>query len=111
MEMRARPVGVIDAPLVLGGNVVGWTADEAALFRGARAFLDAGFQRHRHGRRLFALGARQYGRQSETVIGKWMKARGVRDRVVPITKVGQDMGEARQGPRPRPYPSPGGRPR
>ncbi|WP_287299175.1 aldo/keto reductase, partial [Mesorhizobium sp.] len=36
------------------------------------------------------------GGESETIIGKWMKSRGNRDKVVVITKVGSDMGQGRK---------------
>ncbi len=73
-------------PLVLGTNVMGWTADEAASFAVMDAFTDAGFA---------ALDtADVYGKGvSETIIGKWMKARGNRDKVLVFTKVGSDMGQ------------------
>ena len=50
--------GLEIAPLVFGGNVFGWTADEATSFKLLDAFVDAGFNCHRHRRRLFASGCR-----------------------------------------------------
>ena len=50
-------------PLCLGGNVFGWTADDARLVRGARRLRGGRRQLHRHGRRLLGVGARQLGRR------------------------------------------------
>jgi len=79
-------------PLVLGTNVVGWTMDEATSFQVFDAWLDAGFN---------AIDtADSYSRwvpgndsDSEKIIGRWMKARGNRDKVLIFTKVGSDMGQ------------------
>lgn len=79
-------------PLVLGTNVVGWTADEATSFAIFDAYLAEGFN---------AIDtADSYSRwvpgndsESERIIGRWMKARGNRDRVLVFTKVGSDMGQ------------------
>jgi len=79
-------------PLVLGTNVVGWTMDEATSFQVFDAYLDAGFN---------AIDtADSYSRwvpgndsDSEKIIGRWMKARGNRDKVLVFTKVGSDMGQ------------------
>jgi aryl-alcohol dehydrogenase-like predicted oxidoreductase len=79
-------------PLVLGTNVVGWTADEATSFSVMDAFAGEGFN---------AIDtADSYSRwvpgndsESEKIIGRWMKARGNRDQIVLMTKVGSDMGQ------------------
>ncbi len=84
--------GVHVAPWCFGGNVFGWTADEATSFRLLDAFVDAGFD--------FIDTADVYSRwveghqggESETVIGRWLAARGNRAKVVIATKVGMDMG-------------------
>lgn len=93
--MTKRRLGRSDLhiePLVLGTNVVGWTADEPTSFAVMDAFLDAGFT---------AIDtADSYSRwvpgndsESEKIIGRWMQARGNRDRVLVFTKVGSDMGQ------------------
>ncbi len=83
------------APVVLGGNVFGWTIDEKQSFAVLDEFTALGFNavdtadvysRWAHGNE---------GGESETIIGKWMKARGNRDKVLLITKVGYDMGEGK----------------
>ncbi|MER5211205.1 aldo/keto reductase [Streptomyces sp. NPDC002838] len=76
-------------PLSLGGNVFGWTADEAASFAVLDAYTAAGGN--------FVDTADSYsswvdgneGGESETVIGKWVKVRGNRADVVIATKVSQ----------------------
>ena len=86
--------------LCFGGNVFGWTADERTTFMLLDAWLDEGFN--------FIDTADVYARwvpghaggESETLIGKWLHARGGRDRVVLATKVGLDMGEGRTGLKP-----------
>jgi aryl-alcohol dehydrogenase-like predicted oxidoreductase len=89
--MKRRPLGesgISITPLVLGGNVFGWTADEPTSF----ALLDA-FAAH-GGNAIDTADGYSYwvpghqGGESETIIGKWLKRRGRRDDVVVCTKVG-----------------------
>ena len=90
-----RPIGGTDLavfPLCLGGNIFGWTIDEAAVVRRARRLRRGRWQLHRHGRLVLGLGARQRGGESETIIGNWMAARGNRDGMVIATKVGRSPG-------------------
>ncbi|MCL2465786.1 MAG: aldo/keto reductase [Micrococcales bacterium] len=74
-------------PLVLGGNVFGWTADQATSFALLDAFLDGGGNMvdTADGYSWWATG--NNGGESETVIGAWMAARRTRDRVLLATKV------------------------
>ena len=98
MEMRKLGnTGLSTAPLVLGGNVFGWTADQATSFAILDAALEAGINAIDTADvyNRFAPGGQ--GGESETVIGAWMKDRGVRDRVVIITKGGLPMGENMEG--------------
>jgi aryl-alcohol dehydrogenase-like predicted oxidoreductase len=98
MEMRKLGgTGISIAPLVLGGNVFGWNCDRETTFAVLDAFLDAGFNavdtadvynRYQPGLK---------GGESETLIGEWMRERGVRDRVVVVTKGGLPMGEGLEG--------------
>jgi aryl-alcohol dehydrogenase (NADP+) len=74
-------------PICLGGNVFGWTLDEARSFEVLDAYYEAGGN--------FVDTADMYGRHgdggagaSELIIGRWMAARGNRDRLVIATKVG-----------------------
>lgn len=84
------------APLVLGGNVFGWTADEKTSFELLDRFAEAGFNAIDTADAYSRWAPGNKGGESETIIGKWMKARGNRDRVVVITKVGSDMGQGRK---------------
>ena len=85
------------APLVLGGNVFGWTIDEAQSFAVLDAFADAGFNAIDTADVYSAWAPGNQGGESETIIGRWMKSRGNRDNLVVITKVGSDMGDGKKG--------------
>ncbi|AWT44118.1 MULTISPECIES: aldo/keto reductase [Streptomyces] len=76
-------------PLALGGNVFGWTADEAASFAVLDAYTAAGgnFVDTADVYSAWADGNR--GGESETILGKWLKARGNRSEVIVATKVSQ----------------------
>lgn len=84
--------GIEVRPLCLGGNVFGWTADETTSFKILDGYLAAEFN--------FIDTADIYpkwvpsnqGGESETLIGKWMKQRGNRDKVIIGTKCGHSMG-------------------
>jgi len=92
--MKKRQLGNSDlfvAPLMLGGNVFGWTADEPASFAVLDAFVGAGLN--------FIDTADSYstwvpghaGGESETIIGNWLKRSGKRDQVIIATKVGSEI--------------------
>ena len=89
--------GLLVHPLVFGGNVFGWTADEKTSFSLLDAFIDEGFN--------FVDTADVYsywvpghsGGESEIIIGKLFKQRGRRDKVILATKVGKPMGEGKKG--------------
>lgn len=85
------------APLVLGGNVFDWTIDKPTSFAILDAFLEAGFNAIDTADVYFRYGPGKKGGESETVLGEWMKDRGVRDRIVLITKGGLEMGEGMKG--------------
>ena len=86
------------APLVFGGNVLGWTADQAMSFRLLDGFLDAGLNAIDTADAYSAWVPGHKGGESETVIGAWLKANpGKRDKVLLLTKVGSKMGEGRKG--------------
>jgi aryl-alcohol dehydrogenase-like predicted oxidoreductase len=95
-----RPLGrsgLHVSPICLGGNVFGWTIDEAISHRLLDAWVDAGMN--------FVDTADVYSRwvpghtggESETIIGTWLKRSGKRDRIVLATKVGKPMGDADKG--------------
>ena len=84
------------APLAFGGNVFGWTADEPTSFRLLDAFVDAGFNLIDTADSYSRWVTGHAGGESETVIGRWIAARGHHDDVVIATKVGSDMGLGRR---------------
>ena len=88
--MRHRPLGrsgLLTAPLVFGGNVLGWTADEATSHRLLDAFIDGGFNAIDTADVYSAWVPGHQGGESEGVLGRWLKASGKRDRVLVLTKV------------------------
>ena len=89
--MEKRRLGNSDlmiAPLMFGGNVFGWTADEKASFDILDAFVDAGFNAIDTADVYSLWVPGHQGGESETVLGKWFAARGRRDQVMLATKVG-----------------------
>jgi aryl-alcohol dehydrogenase-like predicted oxidoreductase len=88
------------SPLCLGGNVFGWTADEKTSFWLLAAWLDAGFNFIDTADVYSRWAPGHSGGESETVIGKWLKQGGRRDKVVIATKVGLDMGNGKIGLKP-----------
>ncbi|PPQ36869.1 aldo/keto reductase [Rhodopila globiformis] len=98
MEPRRLGQSSLEVPsITFGCNVFGWTVDEKTSFALLDAWLDAGFN--------FLDTADVYSRwhtgnsggESETIIGKWMKARGNRDKVIIATKLGIEMGPGKKG--------------
>jgi aryl-alcohol dehydrogenase-like predicted oxidoreductase len=100
MKMEKRRLGQSSlevSPITFGCNVFGWTADEKTSFALLDAWVDAGFN--------FLDTADVYSRwhtgnsggESETIIGKWLKARGNRDKIVLATKLGIEMGPGKKG--------------
>src|ERR1044072_3655132 len=85
------------APLAFGGNVFGWTIDEAVSFQLLNAFTDAGFDLIDTADVYSRWVPGNKGGESETIIGNWLKQSGKRGQVVIATKVGMDMGEGRKG--------------
>lgn len=96
--MEKRSLGQTDlrvAPLAFGGNVFGWTVDEAESFKLLDAFVSGGanlvdtanvYSRWKPGNK---------GGESETIIGNWLHKTGNRDKIVLVTKVGSDMGDGK----------------
>ncbi len=85
------------SPIAFGCNVFGWTVDEKTSFALLDAWVDAGFN--------FLDTADVYSRwhtgnsggEFETIIGKWLKARGNREKVVLATKLGIEMAPGKKG--------------
>lgn len=84
-------------PLAFGGNVFGWTADEAMSFRLLDEFVDADFDLIDTADVYSNWYKGNVGGESERIIGKWMKSRKNRDRVIIATKVGHKMSESEFG--------------
>jgi aryl-alcohol dehydrogenase-like predicted oxidoreductase len=103
--MQMKPLGrsgLVTAPLAFGGNVFGWTADEATSFRLLDAFVDGGFNLIDTADVYSTWVPGHSGGESETILGRWLKQSGKRDRVLIATKVGKPMaGEGRTGLSPR----------
>jgi aryl-alcohol dehydrogenase-like predicted oxidoreductase len=98
--MQTRRLGRTDlsvAPLVLGGNVFGWTADKKTSFEVLDRFAAAGMTAIDTADVYSAWAPGNSGGESETIIGEWMKARGNRSRVIVVTKVGSPMGKGKEG--------------
>jgi aryl-alcohol dehydrogenase-like predicted oxidoreductase len=98
MEKRRLGQSSLEVPpITFGCNVFGWTVDEKASFALLDAWLDAGFN--------FLDTADVYARwhpgnsggESEVIIGKWMKARGNRDKIVLATKLGIEIAPGKKG--------------
>lgn len=91
-----RRLGASDlkiAPLVLGGNVFGWTADRDASFAVLDAFVDGGGTMIDTADVYSAWVPGHRGGESETMIGEWLRTSGKRDRVQIATKVGMLPGD------------------
>jgi aryl-alcohol dehydrogenase-like predicted oxidoreductase len=85
--------GLRIAPLVLGGNVFGWTADRAASFRILDRFAEQGNAMIDTADVYSVWIPGHKGGESETVIGEWLRSSGKRDKVLISTKVGMLPGE------------------
>ena len=98
--MQMRSLGKLQvpvSPIMLGGNVFGWTIDEAQSFRILDRFVDRGFNFIDTADVYSRWAPGNEGGESETILGKWFQQSGKRDRVVLATKVGMEMGEGKKG--------------
>ena len=89
--------GIEVAPFAFGGNVLGWTADEATSFSLLDAFSSSGFNLIDTADIYVNWLPGFKGGESETIIGKWLARSGKRSKVVLATKVGMEMGPGRTG--------------
>src|SRR5271170_7965794 len=89
--------GLDVSALCLGGNVFGWNIDESTSFKILDAFFEAGgnfidtadiYSRWVPG---------HHGGESETILGRWLRRSGNRDKVLLATKVGMEMGPDARG--------------
>ena len=102
MEKRQLGASSLNvAPIAFGGNVFGWTADEAMSFRILDAFVGAGFDFIDTADVYSRWNEGNNGGESETIIGNWLASRGGRDKVVIATKFGMEMGPDKVGLSPK----------
>jgi aryl-alcohol dehydrogenase-like predicted oxidoreductase len=98
--MQTRALGhsnIQIAPLVLGGNVFGWTVDAEKSFTILDAFVDRGFSLIDTADVYSRWASGHHGGESETILGQWFKRSGKREKVILATKVGMDMGDNKKG--------------
>jgi aryl-alcohol dehydrogenase-like predicted oxidoreductase len=99
--MKTRKLGnsglEVAGPLVLGGNVFGWTIDEPMSFKVLDGFAAKGLNFIDTADVYSKWAPGNQGGESETIIGKWLKQSGKRDKVVIATKVGMEMGAGKKG--------------
>ncbi len=89
--------GLYIAPLAFGGNVLGWTIDEPTSFRLLDAFVAAGFNLIDTADVYSRWVPGHAGGESETILGRWLKQPGKRDKVLIATKLGMEMGPGEVG--------------
>ncbi len=98
--MEFHSIGQSDlrvARLAFGGNVFGWTVDQTTSFELLDAFVDAGFNLIDTADVYATWLPAGTGGESETIIGRWMKARRNRDKVIIATKVGHELSPEKKG--------------
>jgi aryl-alcohol dehydrogenase-like predicted oxidoreductase len=83
--------------IILGGNVYGWTLDEAESLRQLDRAVDLGLNCIDTADVYSRWAPGHQGGESETIIGKWFATRGRRSDVILATKVGMDMGDGKKG--------------
>src|ERR1700727_1508993 len=100
VRMQTRRLGDTEleiVPVVFGGNVFGWTVDEARSFELLDAWVGRGFNCIDTADVYSVWMPGHVGGESETIIGKWLKQSGKRDEVVLLTKVGMEMKSGGKG--------------
>jgi aryl-alcohol dehydrogenase-like predicted oxidoreductase len=89
--------GIEVGPLAFGGNVFGWTVDQARSFELLDAFVASGLNLIDTADVYSKWAPGNKGGESETIIGDWLKQGGRREKVVVATKVGMEMGPGQSG--------------
>jgi aryl-alcohol dehydrogenase-like predicted oxidoreductase len=92
-QRRLGRTGLYVAPICLGGNVFGWTTDEPASFAVLDAYVEAGGDFIDTADVYSRWAPGHVGGESERVLGNWLRARGNREQVVIVSKVGSGMGD------------------
>ncbi|MFC3124764.1 aldo/keto reductase [Pseudoroseomonas globiformis] len=98
--MKMRKLGrseLLVSPICFGGNVFGWTTNEAESFRLLDRFASEGFNFIDTADVYSVWAPGHEGGESETVIGNWLARSGKRNQVVLATKVGMEMAPNRKG--------------
>ncbi|WP_194851983.1 aldo/keto reductase [Nonlabens antarcticus] len=94
--MKTRQIGTTDLrmpPIAFGCNVLGWTMDEKESFEVLDKLFEMGFN-YMDTADVYSRWIDDHeGGESERVLGKWMKSRGLRDKIIVATKVGMDVGQ------------------
>lgn len=89
--------GLEVSELCFGGNVFGWTVDEATSFQLLDVFFESGGNFIDTADVYSNWFPGNHGGESETIIGKWIKARNNRNKIVVATKVGMEMAPGKRG--------------
>jgi aryl-alcohol dehydrogenase-like predicted oxidoreductase len=97
MKRKLGSTGIEIQPLVFGGNVFGWTADERTSFALLDGFVDAGFKMIDTANVYSRWAPGNNGGESEAIIGRWLKGRRRRDDIMIATKVGGQMSATSKG--------------
>jgi aryl-alcohol dehydrogenase-like predicted oxidoreductase len=98
MKMRTLgALGIPVSPIMLGGNVFGWTIDQEQSFAVLDHFADRGFNFIDTADMYSSWVPGNKGGESETILGDWFKRTGKRQSVVLATKLGNPMGEGKKG--------------
>ena len=92
---RLGTSGLTTPPLILGGNVFGWTADRTTSFAILDAFVAGGGRMVDTADGYSSWVPGNSGGESETIIGEWLSARGRREDVLIATKVGAEVSGGR----------------
>jgi aryl-alcohol dehydrogenase-like predicted oxidoreductase len=96
-KRKLGKTGLEISPLVFGGNIFGWTVDQATSFKLLDAFAAAGFNSVDTADVYSKWVPGHTGGESEVILGDWMKRSGNRNKIIVATKVGMDMGDGKKG--------------
>lgn len=94
--MKTKQLGATSLqipPIIFGGNVFGWTLNEKDSFDLLDQVLNKGLYMIDTADSYSHWAPGNKGGESETIIGKWMKARGNRNQIILATKVGSNPGK------------------
>ena len=95
-KRKLGKTGMEISSLVFGGNIFGWTVDQATSFKLLDAFVAAGFNAIDTADVYSRWVPGHAGGKSETILGEWIKRSRNRSKVIVATKVGMDMGDRKK---------------